>query len=237
MSGYLSPEVRERAHRLLRTRSTLVGERYWGSELKKRIDRYFVAPGALLLSSPVIAVTSLAVWVDEGWPPIIALEIKRPDEGDIPLFKIRTMVNGAQKDELEVTGGGELGQFKINRSDRRITRTGRWIRRTSLDELPQLANVVLGHLSMVGTRPPGRSDWEIVNRNIGDPVFGEYRGWIRKGLPYGLTGMYGIFGRARLTMGERAELDNIYAREASFAGDLKIMALTIPAILSRRGAY
>jgi lipopolysaccharide/colanic/teichoic acid biosynthesis glycosyltransferase len=116
--------------------------------------------------------------------------------------------------------------FKIA-DDPRITRVGRYLRRTSIDELPQLVNVLRGDMSLVGPRPPIPEEVE------------KYEPWQRRRLSVkpGITCLWQISGRSRLGFEEWMRLDIVYIQSCSFLLDMKILLRTIPAVLSRDGAY
>jgi lipopolysaccharide/colanic/teichoic acid biosynthesis glycosyltransferase len=121
--------------------------------------------------------------------------------------------------------GGRAGVFKLEQ-DTRITRVGRLLRRTSIDELPQLINVIRGDMSLVGPRPA--LPWEAEMFEAGH--FGRF------GVPPGLTGLWQVSGRNSLTMRQGLDLDIEYVRRQSLALDLWILVKTIPVVLSTRGA-
>ena len=116
--------------------------------------------------------------------------------------------------------------YKLHR-DPRVTRVGRWLRRTSLDELPQLLNVLRGEMSIVGPRPPIPYEVEF------------YEAWHRKRLDMkpGITGLWQVSGRNRLTFDEMVRLDLFYIENWSLWLDLKIILRTLPAMLRGEGAY
>jgi len=174
-----------------------------------------VAGVGLLLASPVLAVAAVAVRLDGG--PVLYRQTRvGKDSIDFELLKLRTMVVGA-----ETTGAG----FAVNEGDPRITRVGRTLRRLSLDELPQLWNVVRGDMSIVGPRPTLRYQVE------------RYDARQRRRLEVkpGITGWAQVNGRASLPWPERIELDVWYVEHRSPLLDLKILALTPLALF--RGTY
>jgi lipopolysaccharide/colanic/teichoic acid biosynthesis glycosyltransferase len=175
-----------------------------------------LAGGALLLTSPLLGLAALAVKLEDGGP--VLYRQTRVGEGgvDFDVLKLRTMVVGA-----ETMGAG----FAVNEGDARITRVGRVLRRLSLDELPQLWNVVRGDMSMVGPRPTLRYQVE------------RYDARQRRRLEVkpGITGWAQIRGRATLPWTERIELDVWYVDHRSPWLDLKILLRTPFALF--RGTY
>ena len=144
------------------------------------------------------------------------------------IYKFRTMVQDAEakRDELlhlnQVTGP----LFKI-KSDPRVTRVGGFLRRTSLDELPQLLNVLKGEMSLVGPRPFVTYEAE------------EIHGWARRRIDLipGITGAWQVMGRNDMPFDEMVKLDYLYVTNWSLAWDLKLLLQTVPSVLRRRGAY
>ena len=174
-----------------------------------------VAGSALVLASPVLALAALAVKLSGG--PVLYRQTRVGKDGaDFELLKLRTMVVGA-----ESQGAG----FAVDRGDPRITPMGRLLRRLSLDELPQLWNVVRGEMSLVGPRPTLRYQ---VDRYTD-------RQRHRLDVKPGITGWAQVHGRASLPWDERIELDVWYVENRSSWLDLKILAMTPFALL--RGTY
>jgi lipopolysaccharide/colanic/teichoic acid biosynthesis glycosyltransferase len=194
------------------------------------IKRCCDVAGALLLlvlTSPVVAASLAAVWVDSGSPVIHRRRVMGRYGRPFDAYKIRTMVREA--DTLVATNP-ELRQvsaesLKLN-VDPRVTRVGRWLRRSSVDELPQLVNVVMGQMSLVGPRM-------ITPEEI--PAWGATAGLLLAVRP-GITGLWQVSGRQRLSRAERIRLDGLYVQRMSILLDIRIMARTIPAVLSGRGA-
>jgi lipopolysaccharide/colanic/teichoic acid biosynthesis glycosyltransferase len=170
----------------------------------------------LLLTAPVLAIAALAVKLGSGGPVLYRQTRVGKDAADFELVKLRTMVVGA-----ETQGAGPA----VDRGDPRITRPGRILRRLSLDELPQLWNVVRGDMSLIGPRPTLRYQ---VDR---------YTPRQRRRLEVkpGITGWAQVHGRAALPWEERIELDVWYVEHRSPWVDLKILALTPVALFS--GTY
>jgi lipopolysaccharide/colanic/teichoic acid biosynthesis glycosyltransferase len=166
-----------------------------------------VAGAALVVSSPLFALAALAVKLEDGGPVLYKQTRVGRDGEDFELLKLRTMVVGAER-----MGAG----FAVNEGDDRITRAGRVLRKLSLDELPQLWNVVRGDMSVVGPRPTLRYQVE------------RYTAHQRRRLDVkpGITGWAQIHGRATLPWAERIELDVWYVEHRSPLLDLKILLRT-----------
>ena len=161
----------------------------------------------LVLASPVLAGAALAIKVEDGGPVLFRQTRVGKDGEDFELFKLRTMVVDAERQ-----GAG----YAVDRGDSRITRVGRFLRRTSIDELPQLWNVVRGDMSVVGPRPTLRYQ---VDR------YTERQRRRLEARP-GLTGWAQIHGRATLPWDERIELDVWYVEHRSPRVDLTILLRT-----------
>ena len=170
-----------------------------------------VAGAGLVAASPVLALAALAVKLDDRGPILFRQVRVGKDGADFELLKLRTMIVGA-----ESQGAG----FAVDRSDSRITRIGRLLRRTSVDELPQLWNVVRGEMSLIGPRPTLRYQVDRYDEHQ------RHRLDIRPGI----TGWAQVNGRAALPWAERIELDVWYVEHRSLALDLKILLRT-PAAL------
>ena len=191
----------------------------------KRILDLAIALPMLVLCAPLLAVLALIVFVDAGEP--VFFRQTRLGQGGKPfsIFKFRTMT--------VMENGDTIVQAKQN--DSRVTRSGKWLRSTSLDELPQLLNVIAGDMSLVGPRPHARAHDTFYANQIDN--YG-----LRQDVKPGITGWAQINGHRGETptvnaMRERVDLDIWYAKNSSFALDLKILALTPIAILSGRNAY
>src|SRR5438067_7209068 len=170
----------------------------------------------LVASSPLLAAAALAIKLEDGGPILYRQSRVGKDGVDFELLKLRTMVVGA-----ETQGAG----FAVSEGDSRITRVGRTLRRLSLDELPQLWNVVRGEMSIIGPRPTLRYQVE------------RYTAHQRRRLAVkpGITGWAQVHGRASLPWDERIELDVWYVEHRSPWLDVKILALTPFALF--RGTY
>ena len=166
-----------------------------------------IAGGALLLASPLLALAALAIKLEDGGPVLYRQTRVGRDGADFELLKLRTMVAGA-----ETMGAG----LAVNRGDSRITRAGRILRKLSLDELPQLWNVVRGEMSVIGPRPTLRYQVEQYDE----------RQRHRLDVKPGITGWAQVNGRATLPWAERIELDVWYVEHRSPMLDLRILART-----------
>jgi exopolysaccharide biosynthesis polyprenyl glycosylphosphotransferase len=195
------------------------------------VKRSFDIVGSALLLfvlSPVLLLCAAAVKAGSRGP--VLYRSTRPGIGGKPFecLKFRTMEEGAEHLQDELEGHNELGGalFKI-RQDPRVTTTGAFLRRWSLDELPQLLNVLRGEMSLVGPRPLPQRDYERLDD------------WHRKRylvLP-GMTGLWQVSGRAELDFDDLVRLDFLYLERWSVFLDLSILIKTIPAVLRARGAW
>jgi len=208
---------------------TLLGVRRFGlSRSSALVKRGFDLIGAgigLVLFAPVLALLGAIVRLDSRGPAIYRqTRIGRADQ-PFEMLKFRTMVDGADalKPALMTLNEAD-GLFKIA-ADPRITRAGRWLRRFSLDELPQFINVLRGEMSLVGPRPLV-SDDDV-------KITGLDRR--RLSLTPGMTGRWQILGSARVPMSEMVKLDYAYVTGWSLWSDVKILLRTVPYVLARRG--
>lgn len=195
--------------------------------LKRAMD---LALGSLLLlmAAPLMALIALAIRLDSPGP-VIFRQVRVGKDGRLfTMYKFRTMRVGAEQEQEQLRALNEASGplFKI-RNDPRVTRVGRILRRLSLDELPQLINVLKGEMSLVGPRPPLPSEVEA------------YKPWQRQRLSAvpGMTGLWQISGRSDLTFDEMCLLDIYYIENWSPMLDLEIILRTIPRILTGEGAY
>ena len=182
----------------------------------------------LVLLVPLLVAIAIAIKVDSPGSTLYGQVRVGKDGRHFRMLKFRSMRQDADRliadllDLNEVTGP----MFKIRR-DPRITRVGRFIRRYSLDELPQLINVVLGDMSLVGPRPPTAAEVE------------RYQDWEHgrlRAVP-GITGLWQVSGRTEIPFSEMVRLDLDYIRNWSLALDVEILLRTIPAVFSTKGAY
>lgn len=187
-----------------------------------------VASVLTVLVLPFLALVMLAIRIDSSGPALFRQTRVGRYGRTFTVFKLRTMVDGADllKDNLVSDNPDDEVLFKMRR-DPRVTRIGRFLRSWSLDELPQLLNVVLGHMSLVGPRPFLPSE----------TAFMEPDALRRLAVKPGITGLWQVSGRSELTFREAADLDTFYADNWSLSGDLRICFKTVRAVLGRRGAY
>jgi lipopolysaccharide/colanic/teichoic acid biosynthesis glycosyltransferase len=199
-----------------------VGRSSWA--IKRAIDVVGSAIGLLVLS-PFGALVALAIKLDSPGPVFFRQpRIGRNGQG-FSIIKFRSMVNGAEAQREALAALNESdGIFKLS-ADPRVTRVGRWLRRMSLDELPQLINVLKGEMSLVGPRP-------LV---LDEDVLIEGRHRDRLQFPPGMTGMWQVLGPTRPPLSEMVKLDYLYAANWSLWNDIKILLRTLRHILGRRG--
>ena len=184
----------------------------------KRALDVTVAGALLVASSPVLGLAALLIRLETHGHPIYRQRRVGRHGAPFELYKLRTMISGA-----ETMGAG----LAINEGDSRITRLGAVLRRTSMDELPNLVNVLRGEMSIVGPRPT-------VQVQV-DRYTDRQRG--RLDVLPGLTGWAQVQGRASLPWSERIELDLWYVEHASLALDLKILWRTVRMVLGGHGLY
>lgn len=198
-----------------------------GRSAAKRAIDIVGAAALLLLLAPLLLVTAIAVKAESPGPVLFRQRRTGWHGQEFEVLKLRTMHVGAERMRAELGARNESDGhlFKI-REDPRITTTGRWLRRWSLDELPQLVNVLMGQMSLVGPRP----------LPVRDSEFSE-DAWHRLLVRPGLTGLWQIGGRSNLGWEEALRLDLQYARAWSIRMDLKILMRTLPAVARGDGAY
>ena len=195
------------------------------SALLKRTLDLVGATTLLVLTSPLILAAVVAIKRGSPGPAFFRQTRVGRDGEPFSMLKLRTMVDGADALKPGLVERNEaVGLFKID-DDPRITRAGRWLRRTHLDELPQLINVIRNEMSLVGPRPL------IVEED--ETITGTDRR--RLHLTPGITGQWQILGAARVPLAEMVKLDYLYIANWSLWGDLKIIARTVPAMIGRRG--
>ncbi|MCW2794740.1 sugar transferase [Nocardioides sp.] len=196
----------------------------WG----KRTFDVIGSAGLLVVFSPLFALAALQIWLFDRGPVLFRQTRVGKNGAEFSCLKFRTMVTDAEDrlSELHAKQGHDGGLFKM-KDDPRVTRPGKWLRRLSLDELPQLVNVFRGEMSLVGPRPPLPRE---VAQYEGDT------GRRLRVLP-GLTGLWQVSGRSDLSWSEAIRLDLYYVDNWSMLQDLSILTKTLAAVFSSRGAY
>jgi exopolysaccharide biosynthesis polyprenyl glycosylphosphotransferase len=199
--------------------------------LKRGLDIALSAV-ALLALAPLLLLCAIAIKLDSRGPVFFRQRRVGKDGKPFELLKFRSMVIDADERKEEVAslnahgGGNGHGMFKI-RADPRVTRVGAFLRRSSIDEVPQLYNILIGDMSLVGPRP--------LIENEDRQVSGRFRR--RLVLTPGVTGLWQVSGRSEIPFEQMVSLDYLYVTSWSLWGDLKILIKTIPAVAARRGAY
>jgi len=199
-----------------------------GARLVKRGVDVVGAVAVMVLGAPLLALIALAIRLDSPGPVVFRQTRVGAEQKPFEIYKFRSMREGAESEREELIGWNEADGplFKI-RDDPRLTRVGRFLRRKSLDELPQLWNVLRGEMSLVGPRPALASEVE------------DYMEWHRKRLEArpGMTGLWQVSGRSLLSFDEGVLLDIYYIENWSLWLDFKILLRTIPQVLFGDGAY
>jgi len=195
--------------------------------LKGLFDRC-AAAAALVMLAPVMAALAAAIWLQDRGPALFTQTRVGKDGHSFRMYKFRTMVVDAEQRRTQLLPSNDSDGvlFKL-RKDPRVTAVGAHLRRLSLDELPQLFNVFLGHMSLVGPRPALPDEAE------------KYAEHVRRRLVVkpGLTGLWQVNGRSDLSWEESVRLDLRYVENWSFALDLQIMWKTISVMMRGSGAY
>jgi len=199
-----------------------------GDDLLKRAFDILVSFVLLILLSPFLILIGLAVWVEDGGPILFGQTRVGRYGGLFKMYKIRSMCPDAEKRLKEVLDKNQLKEgvtFKL-KDDPRMTRVGKWLRKYSFDELPQLYNVLIGDMSLVGPRPPLPREVAL------------YRPADRRRLAAkpGITCVWQISGRSEIDFSGQVGLDVGYIETQSFLTDFKILVKTVPAIFSGKGA-
>jgi len=195
----------------------------------KRVADVAIASVALVLLSPLMLLIALAIRIDSPGP--VLFRQRRVGKGGkhFEVFKFRSMIEGADAEQetlLQQAEEADGRRFKL-KDDPRVTRSGRFLRRTSLDEVPQFYNVLRGEMSVVGPRPA-----------LPEEV-AQYQEWHKKRLELvpGMTGLWQVSGRSEIPFDEMVLLDVYYIENWSLGLDLRILLQTIPKVLFAEGAY
>ena len=197
-------------------------------EITKRSFDLVVGAFILVMLMPVIPLIALMIKLDTPGPVFFRQQRVGRGSRIFEFYKFRSMYRDAEKrkKEFEALNEQEGPVFKI-KSDPRVTSVGRFLRRSSLDEIPQIFNVLKGDMSIVGPRPQMSNEVE------------QYLPWHRKRLEVtpGITCLWQISGRSQISFNEWMRLDVEYIKHRSFRTDLVIFLKTIPAVIARKGAY
>jgi lipopolysaccharide/colanic/teichoic acid biosynthesis glycosyltransferase/GT2 family glycosyltransferase len=198
------------------------------NRVAKRVMDIVGALVGLLLTAPVMAVMAVMIKLDSPGPVLFKQTRVGENGRSFRIIKLRSMVNGAESRLAEIVNVEQLESpaFKI-KDDPRVTRVGQFLRRTSLDELPQFWNVLAGDMSLVGPRPEEAC------------IVQKYNDWHRKRLAVkpGITGPMQVSGRGDLPLDQRVRLELDYIEHYSLWRDMAILARTLPAWISGKGAY
>src|SRR5205823_6061535 len=194
----------------------------------KRLFDIVVSGLLILAAAPMWALIAFAIKLDSPGPVFYRDRRVGLGEREFGMFKFRSMSSNAAQGQAALEQSNEASGplFKI-KDDPRVTRVGRFLRRYSIDELPQVLNVLLGEMSLVGPRPLPLRDYV------------QLEDWHRKRylvLP-GMTGLWQVSGRIALTFDDLVRLDFYYLENWSIWLDISILAKTLPAVIARRGAY
>jgi exopolysaccharide biosynthesis polyprenyl glycosylphosphotransferase len=198
-----------------------------GKIVKGVVER-MMAAFALLMFLPMLALLALAIKIDSRGPVLFRQKRVGQHGQEFSVFKFRTMVVDADKmlSQLSMLNESDGLLFKM-RSDPRVTRVGRFLRKYSLDELPQFVNVLRGDMSLVGPRPPlpsevAQYDGDVARRLLVKP---------------GITGLWQVSGRSDLSWEDGIRLDLFYVENWSLTSDMTILWKTLGAVIKSRGAY
>jgi lipopolysaccharide/colanic/teichoic acid biosynthesis glycosyltransferase len=193
----------------------------------KRIMDVSLVLLSLPLWLPMLAVIALVIGITSPGAPVIFKQCRTGKGGRrFNMYKFRTMVPNAEELKSRLSHLNELQwpDFKIT-NDPRITRLGKFLRKTSLDELPQILNVLRGEMSLVGPRPT----------SFGPETYKLWHTYRLDVMP-GITGLWQVFGRAQLEFDDRLRLDIAYIERASLRMDIQILIMTVLVVFQQRGA-
>ena len=203
----------------------------WRAVVRRCTD-LFIAIVAIIALAPLLLATALLVWLQDGGPAMFGH--RRLGEGGrtFRCWKFRSMVVNSQDRLAEhlnsnPEAAAEWALYHKLRDDPRITPLGRFLRKSSVDELPQLFNVLAGEMSIVGPRPIVEAERDKYGRYIVEYF----------SVRPGITGLWQVCGRNDVSYRRRVAIDVTYVRERSLLLDLKILLMTVPAILTSKGTY
>ncbi len=195
----------------------------------KRVFDITVSASAILCASPLLALTALLIKLEDGGP-VFFRQTRVGYHGKLfPMWKFRSMVLNAEEVKAKLMAQNEMqgGVIFKMKDDPRVTKIGKFIRKYSIDELPQLWNVFIGQMSLVGPRPP-------LPREVAEYSAEDRQRLLAKP---GLTCFWQVSGRSEIDFAGQVRLDLDYIRSSSILTDLKLLLLTIPAVLLGKGAY
>lgn len=198
------------------------------SLIAKRVFDLLVAGLCVIIGIPAWLAVALAIKLESPGPVFYKQERVGRDGELFAMFKFRSMCDGAEArlDEIMADNEATGPLFKMKK-DPRVTRVGSWMRKFSIDEFPQLLNVLRGEMSLVGPRPP----------LPGETVQYSLEHWRRMEVPPGMTGLWQVSGRSSLTFEEMVRLDLYYIENWSVGFDIALIMRTVPAVLFAKGAY
>lgn len=199
-----------------------------GQRVAKRLFDIAISSALILLTAPIMLITAALVRLDSSGPALFKQERVGMEGAHFRMLKFRSMVVDAEEKLAELAqqneGSGVLFKMK---TDPRVTRVGRILRKYSLDELPQLFNILSGSMSLVGPRPPLPSEVMAYERDVRRRLL----------VKPGLTGLWQVSGRSNLSWQDSVRLDLYYVENWSLAGDLIILLRTVRAVFHSTGAY
>lgn len=198
-------------------------------QLVKRLMDIFVSLVGIIITSPIMLVTAIAIKLDSNGPVLFKQKRVGQNGRTFEIYKFRSMCVDAEEKKEELLSKNEMDGFMFKiKDDPRVTKVGRFIRKTSIDELPQFFNVLKGDMSVVGTRPPTLDEVSQYKREQ----------WRRISIKPGITGMWQISGRSNITdFNEVVELDLKYIDNWSILTDVQIILKTVGVLFRRKGAY
>ncbi|CAA9215093.1 MAG: Lipid carrier : UDP-N-acetylgalactosaminyltransferase, partial [uncultured Chloroflexia bacterium] len=200
--------------------------RQWYVRFLKRFVDMVVASTLLLILSPLLVLVAIAIHLDSPGPFLFRQTRIGRENRSFSIYKFRTMTHRPNDELVLVRDADGVLRHKV-RNDPRVTRVGRWLRRTSIDELPQLLNILMGQMSLVGPRP------ELPQ------IVETYESWQHRRhlVRPGLTGWWQVSGRSDRPMHEHTELDIYYVEHQSFWLDVRILLLTMLVVVKGLGAF
>jgi len=205
-------------------------------DFAKRIIDIFGSLIGLIVLSPLLFLVALAIKLDSAGPIFADTPMRVGKDGKLfKMYKFRSMVKDAQ--EILENNPKLLNEYKKNSykifNDPRITEVGKFIRRFSIDEMPQLLNILRGEMSLVG--PRAYYPFELEEQQVRYPTSRKFVRIILSGKP-GVTGIWQVSGRSTVNFDKRVEMDAKYVMRRSIAYDLALMLKTVPAVISGKGA-